>query len=277
MQRKRLLNITTLVTDLFLNVTSSKEKALVGRNISDLILLKPVGFRKRLLAMKTGKIIQDELIFIIDDTPKRYSMVVRKGNAKFIFVLIELERVYALMENVALYRKYAFTDNLTGALTRHGYWNELFELLHYAEKAGHNIGIIFADIDNLKKMNSDYGYKGGDAQIAEVSKTLRQALRKQDLLVRLGGDEFLALMPMRANDPLQLEKIANRMLVATRRNKELKTTISIGLQFITTEAITKILNSKDVKKSWDSYLDIVDEKIRIAKKSGKNEFISSLA
>jgi GGDEF domain-containing protein len=89
--------------------------------------------------------------------------------------------------------------------------------------------------------------------------------------VRLGGDEFLALMPMRASDPLQLEKIANRMLVATRRNKELKTTISIGLQFITTEAITKILNSKDVKRAWDTYLDIVDEKIRIAKKRGKTK------
>lgn len=226
--------------------------------------------------MKTGRIMQDELFFLLDDKPKRYAMVARRGSTKFIFVLIELEPVYELMENVALYRKYAFTDNLTGALTRHGYWNELFELLHYAEKAGHNMGVVFADIDNLKRMNSDYGYKEGDAQIAEVSKTLKQVLRKQDLLVRLGGDEFLALMPMRSSDTSQLEKIANRILLAVRRNKNLKTTVSIGLQFVSTNSISKILNSKDAKRAWDAHLDVVDKKIQIAKTTGKNKAVSSL-
>ncbi len=273
MQKNHPLKITTVVTDLLLNITKSTKRDLVGRNFVDLLSSKTKETEERILNLKKWAVTQEELLLSIDEKPKRYSVVIRKGTTKYTIVLIEIETVYDLLENVALYRQYAFTDNLTGALTRHGYWNELFELLRYAEKLDYNIGIIFADVDNLKGMNSTYGYQGGDVQIAEASNSICDSLRKHDVLVRLGGDEFLVLLPIRQNNTNVLETVSKRILANIRKNPNMKTTVSLGSQLLTPTQITDILNSKDIKKEWEKYLVIVDQKLKKAKLTGKNQSV----
>lgn len=223
--------------------------------------------------MKHGSVYQTEEMMILDEAAKRYLVIIRRGHFQIIVVFIELEQIYQLMENVALYRQFAFIDNLTGALTRHGYWNELFDTLKFADKAGDNIGIIFIDVDNLKKMNVVLGYKGGDLQIAEVANSVRKALRKNDLLVRIGGDEFLAILPMRTNRPELLKVITNRILENVRKNTLLQTTVSLGADFISNEKISKTLEQDDIKAEWEKYLEVVDYKLKEAKGTGKNQAI----
>lgn len=273
MNRNHLLKTTTITLDFSLNILASKNKELKGRNLIDLCMMKGRDLAEKLRNMRKAAVYQEEVFLLLDDHPKRYSMVIRKGTLKYVCVLIELEPVYELMENVALYRKYAFTDNLTGALTRHGYWSELFELLRYAEKLEYNIGIIFIDVDNLKLMNTKYGYKGGDSQIKEASSSISESLRKHDILVRLGGDEFLALLPVRSSKTEVLSIVSQRILRKIRSNPRMKTTVSLGTYLLTPEMIAQVLNSKDVKKAWEKYLVIVDKKIKEAKTTGKDKVI----
>ncbi|MCC7304230.1 GGDEF domain-containing protein [bacterium] len=273
MKKRHLLEVITLTIDFDLNIVFSKFSELKGRNLIDLCMMKGRDLRRRLRHMKKNTVYQEEVFMLLDKKPKRYSLVARRGTFKYICVLIELEMVYELMDDVSLYRKYAFTDNLTGALTRHGYWNALFEMLRYAESYEYNIGILFIDVDNLKMMNTTLGYNGGDLQIREVSHSIKVALRKRDLLVRLGGDEFLAILPIRDNSSEILNAVAQRVLRNVRNNKKLKTTVSIGVDHLETKEIAKVLASRDVKKAWEKYIEKADVKVRLAKKTGKNQAI----
>lgn len=277
MQRKPLLQVITLTADFEFTIKTSKRKSLLKRKLIDLLAKRKSSITKHLRLLKHGGIFQEEVDLIlesgIDLKPIRYTMSVRRGIDKYVVVLIELEPVYQLMEDVSLYRKYAFTDSLTGALTRHGYWHELFELLRYAEKMDFNIGIIFVDIDDLKRMNSTYGYKGGDKQIAEVSKTISKTLRKSDLLIRLGGDEFLVLLPLRPNNKEFVRTIAKRIIRSVRSNPRMRTTVSLGTELVAPESISEVLKKRDIKKAWEAYIVEVDKKVKLAKVSGKNKVI----
>lgn len=90
---------------------------------------------------------------------------------------------------------YASVDDLTGIYNRRTglEWLEYNMLL--AQHQEHELSICFFDIDNLKVVNDSYGHKEGDKLIMQVVQLIRRHLRKSDLLCRLGGDEFLLILP----------------------------------------------------------------------------------
>lgn len=119
------------------------------------------------------------------------------------------------MENVAVYRDLerrvadrtaaletanaeilalAVTDPLTGLLNRRGFFDEAERRLEAARLAGHDSLVAFIDIDGLKSVNDQLGHRCGDEMIIAVSRALQSVVRADDLLGRLGGDEFCALI-----------------------------------------------------------------------------------
>ncbi|MGH8370876.1 MAG: GGDEF domain-containing protein, partial [Gammaproteobacteria bacterium] len=85
----------------------------------------------------------------------------------------------------------SFTDSLTGAYNRRAF-NEGTGL----EEARSSFGtLVMFDMDNLKTINDQYGHKYGDALLQYFATVLRGGLRPSDKLYRLGGDEFLVVMP----------------------------------------------------------------------------------
>jgi len=99
---------------------------------------------------------------------------------------------------------YAFRDPLTEVFNRHF----LQEQLHFLSRNRENfpVGIIYLDLNNLKRVNDTYGHKVGDLYIQQFASILRSSVRKGDLVFRIGGDEFLIVVP-KAN-----ERILNRIL-----------------------------------------------------------------
>ena len=270
---KSLLKTHVVAFNKNLEIVSAVSKSLRGLNFKSLFAENCGELADRILHMRLSSVIKEEYILDLGSGAKRYALVIRRGANLFTAVIIELEEIHQLIENEALYKQYAFTDSLTGALTRHGYWNKLFELLKSADDLEENIGIIFADIDNLKLMNTQYGYTGGDKQIAEVSATIASSLRKRDVLVRIGGDEFLVLLPLRMNSPDLVTTVAKRITSSVHKNPNLKTTVSIGTYFLTTKEISKILESPDIPEAWEVFIEKVDEKLKIAKSSGKDKIV----
>lgn len=91
----------------------------------------------------------------------------------------------------------ASTDPLTETLNRRGFESAVARLREIRRLKGKSwtFGLIVLDLDHFKNVNDRYGHACGDRMLQHVASTLRQALRDEDLVVRLGGEEFAVLLP----------------------------------------------------------------------------------
>ena len=88
----------------------------------------------------------------------------------------------------------ADTDQLTGVFNRRRGLDELRRMHARSLERAAVMTIIFADANNLKKINDQYGHTDGDAAIITIAEVLKSSLRHNDVLCRLGGDEFLIIL-----------------------------------------------------------------------------------
>jgi diguanylate cyclase (GGDEF)-like protein len=102
---------------------------------------------------------------------------------------------FALMQSDAEHRGHAVTDPLTGLFNRMALDVRCAELAEQSRRSGEPVGVILCDIDHFKAINDKHGHATGDAVLVAVAKALQRQLRAFDLAYRLGGEEFLVLMP----------------------------------------------------------------------------------
>jgi diguanylate cyclase (GGDEF)-like protein len=100
-----------------------------------------------------------------------------------------------LMRSDIQHRNDAVIDQLTGMLNRKALGARVHELAQQSEITGETVGVIVADLDHFKSVNDTHGHTVGDAVLKEVAYLLRKQLRAFDLAYRLGGEEFLILVP----------------------------------------------------------------------------------
>ncbi|TXH42535.1 MAG: PAS domain S-box protein [Actinobacteria bacterium] len=92
-------------------------------------------------------------------------------------------------------------DPLTNLMNRRTFLEGVQELLSHKPRTGEPIAVLFMDLDNLKPINDEYGHAAGDAVLAAVARRLREAVSADDLVARIGGDEFVvALTTIRTPD-----------------------------------------------------------------------------
>jgi diguanylate cyclase (GGDEF)-like protein len=91
--------------------------------------------------------------------------------------------------------KLAALDQLTGLYNRRSGEQRLAQEMSRAQRHGRPLTILLTDIDNLKQVNDRYGHAAGDLVIKGFAERLQRAIRGSDLAVRIGGDEFMALLP----------------------------------------------------------------------------------
>lgn len=101
----------------------------------------------------------------------------------------------ALMRSDVDHRTDAVIDGLTGMLNRRALGHRLEELEGQARVTGDPVAMIAGDIDHFKRVNDVHGHARGDAVLVEVAYRLRKELRAFDLAYRLGGEEFLVVLP----------------------------------------------------------------------------------
>jgi diguanylate cyclase (GGDEF)-like protein/putative nucleotidyltransferase with HDIG domain len=104
----------------------------------------------------------------------------------------------AAINNAIIYEETqedAFTDPLT-ELPNLRYFSTFFEEeLKRARRLGYPVTILMLDLEKFKSVNDQYGHKIGDRVLVEVARIITQQLRKSDICLRYGGDEFLAILP----------------------------------------------------------------------------------
>jgi diguanylate cyclase (GGDEF)-like protein len=101
----------------------------------------------------------------------------------------------ALMRSDMEHRGEAVVDPLTGMLNRKALSARIAELTQQSRVSGQPIGVIVGDLDHFKRINDSHGHSTGDAVLRDVAYVLRKQLRAFDLVYRLGGEEFLILLP----------------------------------------------------------------------------------
>lgn len=121
----------------------------------------------------------------IDRTPRSFSR-------KELGILQELAG--AAMDRVELMQT-ASTDSLTEALTRRAFKREAEQLIATALRHKHDLACLVLDVDHFKKVNDTHGHAAGDEVLKAVAAACRAKLRTGDLFGRLGGEEFVIVLP----------------------------------------------------------------------------------
>lgn len=138
---------------------------------------------------------------------------------------------YSLLAHQRI-RSMALHDHLTGLANRRQFVLRGQDLFSLARRNGCALTLLNIDINDFKSINDTYGHAAGDAVLVHVANTLRSCCRESDLLARVGGDEFLALLPNTpAGAPLDalLERLNAEMAVALPgADSPAKLRISVG-------------------------------------------------
>lgn len=175
-------------------------------------------------------------------------------------------------------------DFLTGIYNRR-FFNEYFEIelkrvknqVEYQLKSKNkkeidmNFGIAMIDIDNFKKINDKYGHLSGDIVIKQIVSIIKQNIFSRDILCRYGGEEFILLLTKTSTTGIHqaIEKIRKEIEKHPFNfddNNNQKVTVSIGVV-----SFNEIKDVVDIKSKY--LLKIADERLLIAKRTGKNKVI----
>ena len=164
---------------------------------------------------------------------------------------------------------YAVRDTHTGLYNKRFIINELENISRIARRSGRAFSIIIIDIDDFKQINDLYGHLSGDEYLKSIAELFTQSLREQDIAGRIGGDEFLIILPETTIDG------AFQLAIRIRKNVEdfvlnylnfkIKTTISAG-----------VCQYENTIKDVNELLDIADQALYEAKRSGKNNVMQAL-
>ncbi|MGE0554651.1 MAG: diguanylate cyclase [Gemmatimonadales bacterium] len=163
-------------------------------------------------------------------------------------------------------RHLAETDPLTGLFNRRAFRQRLESVMDRAERAGSVVSCLMLDLDHFKKLNDTYGHDLGDQVLVQLADLLRREQRAMDVLARLGGEEFVVLLPETGirGARIYAERILRKVGSATFGNASspVQLTVSIGIATYPDERVTDA----------DSLLRLADVNLLRAKADGRNRY-----
>lgn len=184
---------------------------------------------------------------------------------RLAYFAVVAELLSRLQQVLSRERQESETDALTGTFNRAG-WFEAAEVeLARARRNGEPVALAYIDLDDFKLVNDSLGHAEGDRVLGRVAAALRQSVRRSDVIARIGGDEFVILLPnvdsemaKRLGD--KLHDALTRMVQAHRW----PVGFSIGLAAFSTPP-----------QSVQEMVTLADRTMYAAKRAGKNTVLLS--
>ena len=192
-------------------------------------------------------------------------------------LIVDLHRYIPSLLNVAhrfeSLHRLAITDHLTGAYNRRYFYHLVDHVLEYAGDEGFRAALLLYDIDDFKRYNDQSGHAAGDEILRETAAVIQQITRDQDIVARIGGDEFAVLFWDRELRSPGSQPLSDAWDLADRFRQEVTTLQfpSLGPQKSGQLTISGGLASyPDHGRSCIELLQQADRALRAAKESGKN-------
>jgi diguanylate cyclase (GGDEF)-like protein len=154
-------------------------------------------------------------------------------------------------------------DTLTELPNRYWFMEQLKTALNAAQRRGTQLAVMFFDLDGFKAVNDNLGHAIGDELLTDVAKRLRKAIRKSDIIARIGGDEFLAAIQ-------DFDAEETPMLVADTIRKEIEKPYHLGGNECWISASVGIAVHPQHGDSPDQLIQRADTAMYESKSSGKN-------
>jgi diguanylate cyclase (GGDEF)-like protein len=191
---------------------------------------------------------------ILDQSPRRFSPSEEQSLLRFAQIasaLLCLQKTNLLMgiaENDL--RTAAMTDPLTRFFNRSALDAVVDGALSAAVAAGRNFGVLYLDMDGFKSINDRFGHNVGDEVLCEAAARIRSVIRTDDIVVRMGGDEFAIFVPA-PPDRNALVSLSERLLIAFRApftvdGVSIFARLSIGAALAPSDGATRMLLLRNV-------------------------------
>jgi diguanylate cyclase (GGDEF)-like protein len=172
----------------------------------------------------------------------------------------------ALMWGELEHRDRAVLDPLTGLLNRASLESRATEIEQQARLTGSAVSVVILDLDRFKRVNDEYGHERGDAVLRDAAYEIRKSLRSFELVYRIGGEEFLLLLPGADLDAGMEVAERVRMAVAMARPGDLDLTISAGVAMGAGEGV-----------SYEELFRAADRALLDAKREGRDRVVPAAA
>ena len=170
----------------------------------------------------------------------------------------KIEEMRVLQARAEELERLALVDTLTGLSNRRVADIRLAAEAARSERYGHPLTVISFDLDHFKQINDTYGHLAGDEVLKEFGRRLENATRKSDMVARMGGDEFLILLPECTGD--RVEMLLGRLRPMEADYAGTKIPIHFSAGWVAYEK----------GESTEQFLDRADRTLYAEKRSGKS-------
>lgn len=162
-------------------------------------------------------------------------------------------------------------DGLTGLLNHRAVYERLGEELARSARYGGDLSVVLVDLDRFKRVNDRHGHVVGDAVLRRVSAALRSDLRSCDTLGRLGGEEFLAMLPSTGLDGAvevasRMRSLVHDTSTPVPRGRPVRVTASFGVASLS--ELTSPARSEEL-------VALADRRLYASKQSGRDRVTST--
>lgn len=158
------------------------------------------------------------------------------------------------------------TDPLTGIANRRSFEKEIHRRYAEQQRGGNGFCLMFVDVDDLKRINDEFGHTKGDRLLCSIASVMESNFRTSDIVFRIGGDEFSVLLPGATRE--QAEVAANRLIGQTVALIQSQTgEIPVGLSVGLVESVGD--------RTIGELVDAADQAMYQAKQQGGNRFMTA--
>ncbi|BBO99898.1 bifunctional diguanylate cyclase/phosphodiesterase [Sulfuriferula nivalis] len=190
--------------------------------------------------------------------PNRNDIQLIEMLAHFIAIAIERKRDEINIHNLAHF------DPLTDLPNRLLLEDRARQSISVAQRAGSNLAVLFLDLDHFKNINDNLGHRIGDELLIQLAQRLKTLLRDEDTVSRLGGDEFIFVLP--DTHPDAAAHVAEKLLAATARPYQIQ-----GHELILTASVGIAIYPQN-GDDFDTLIKHADVAMYRAKNSGRNSY-----
>jgi diguanylate cyclase (GGDEF)-like protein/PAS domain S-box-containing protein len=216
----------------------------------------------RLLEWYTTSAVDGVLYAVAKDITRQRQAEVEREE-----LIVKLQKA---LEEIKIYeaelKKMALFDPLTHLPNRRLFFDRLNMTLEHNRRNKGIFSVLYLDLDDFKKVNDSLGHQAGDELLCVVTERLKKALRKQDTLARIGGDEFMVIVDQ-LTSAKDAEKVAEKIIASLATSIQLKAgSVNVGVSI----GISLFPSDSD---EAEELVRMADQAMYKSKSQGKNTYL----